>query len=249
MTVPCGSALCMENRMRLGILTYALPHLKTEQVLHGLLRRGGMDIALYALPFVPRLERKVLFQHRPDQLAAAHPAVIARRFSLPYHEVPTADAIAGGDSDPPDTMLVTVGALIGPRLLERARVFNVHAGLIPAVRGLDAFKWAIHDDMPLGVSLHAIDADVDRGDHVLSLPTPVYPDDTPATLARRHYEAEIALLIGFQDALRAPASPLPGLDDRPARKRMPAETERLMLDRFPAYVDRHAVAHPLRPQM
>lgn len=235
--------------MRLGILTYALPHLKTEQVLHGLLRQGGVDIALYALPFVPRPERKVLFQHRPDQLDAAHPAAIARRFSLPYHEVATADAIVGGGGDPPDRMLVTVGALIGPRLLEHARVFNVHAGLIPAVRGLDAFKWAIHDDMPMGVSLHAIDADVDRGEHILSLPTPVYPGDTPASLARRHYEAEIALLVGFQDALRAPRPPLDGLDDRPARKRMPAEVERAMLDRFPAYVERHAIAVPQRPEM
>lgn len=224
--------------MRLGLLTYALPHLKTEQVLHGLLLRGGWDIEVYALPFTPRPERKVLFQHRPDQFAAAHPAGIAQRFSLPYREVATADDIP----DPPELMLVTVGALIGPRLLERTRVLNVHSGLIPAVRGLDAFKWAVHDGMPLGVSLHAIDAEVDRGEHILSLPTPVYPDDTPATLARRHYEAEIALLTGFQDALRAPAPPLPGLEDRPARKRMPAAVEEEMLARFPAYLDRHGQA-------
>lgn len=224
--------------MRLGLLTYALPHLKTEQVLHGLLLRGGWDIEVYALPFTPRPERKVLFQHRPDQFAAAHPAGIAQRSSLPYREVATADDIP----DPPELMLVTVGALIGPRLLERTRVLNVHSGLIPAVRGLDAFKWAVLDGMPLGVSLHAIDAEVDRGEHILSLPTPVYPDDTPATLARRHYEAEIALLTGFQDALRAPAPPLPGLEDRPARKRMPAAVEEEMLARFPAYLDRHGQA-------
>jgi phosphoribosylglycinamide formyltransferase-1 len=224
--------------MRLGLLTYALPHLKTEQVLHGLLLRGGLDIEVYALPFTPRPERKVLLQHRPDQFAAAHSSGIARRFSLPYREVATADDIP----DPPELMLVTVGALIGPRLLERTRVLNVHSGLIPAVRGLDAFKWAVHDGMPLGVSLHAIDAEVDRGEHILSLPTPVYPDDTPATLARRHYEAEVALLTGFRDALQRPAPPLPGLEDRPARKRMPAAVEEEMLTRFPAYLERYGQA-------
>lgn len=224
--------------MRLGLLTYALPHLKTEQVLHGLLLQGGLDIEVYALPFTPRPERKVLFPHRPDQFAAAHPAGIALRFSLPYCEVAAADDIP----DPPELMLVTVGALIGPRLLERTRVLNVHSGLIPAVRGLDAFKWAVHDGMPLGVSLHAIDAEVDRGEHILSLPTPVYPDDTLATLARRHYEAEVALLIGFRDALRTPAPPLPGLEDRPARKRMPAAVEEEMLERFPAYLERYGQA-------
>lgn len=222
--------------MRLGIITYALPHLKTEQVMHGLLRQGGLDIELYALPFAPRPERRVLFQHRPDQLASVHPKAIAQHFSLPYHEITE----AGDISNPPEMMLVTVGALIGPQLLERTRVFNVHAGLIPAVRGLDAFKWAVHDEMPLGVTLHAIDSEVDRGDHVLSLPTPVYPDDTPMTLARRHYEAEIALLVGFQDALRAPGQPLPGLEERPVRKRMPMASEETMLARFPGYVARYA---------
>lgn len=222
--------------MRLGIITYALPHLKTEQVLHGLLRRGGMNIEVYALPFLPRPERRVLFQHRPDQFASVCPKGIARHFSLPYHEIAVADDIP----NPPEAMLVTVGALIGPRLLDRTRVFNVHAGLIPTVRGLDAFKWAVHDGVPLGVTLHAIDREVDRGDHVLSLSTPIYSDDTPLTLARRHYEAEIALLVGFQDALRTPGQPLPGLEERPARKRMPMASEEAMLARFPRYVERYA---------
>lgn len=223
------------NGARLGIITYSRPHLKSEQVLNGLLERGETGLEIYALPFQPRPERDVLFQHRPDPFAAAHPAGIAQLTGLPYHEIESADAI----DDPPELMLITVGALIGPRLLARSRVLNVHAGLIPAVRGLDAFKWAVHDGLPLGITLHAIDGAVDCGEHIRSRMTPVYSGDTLATLARRHYDAEVAQMIDFRAALASPTPPSE-LEDRPPRKRMPIAVEAVMLDRFAAYVDRYA---------
>lgn len=56
---------------QIGLITYNTNHLKTEQILSRL--AGKYDLEVYALPFVPRKPREVLFQHRPDQSVAAHP--------------------------------------------------------------------------------------------------------------------------------------------------------------------------------
>ena len=59
--------------LKVGIVSYDYPHLKTEQLLHRLLFRNKLaagprfDIKLLALPFSPRPLREVLFAHRPDQ--------------------------------------------------------------------------------------------------------------------------------------------------------------------------------------
>ena len=220
-----------------AIITYDHPHLKTEQLVHALLARGETVDALYALPFTPRPARPVLFAHRPDQSEAAHPKRIARAQGLRFVPAASAQALAIDE----DEALIAIGCLIPEHVLRATRILNVHAGIIPACRGLDAFKWALLDGKPLGVTLHRIDADIDMGDIHHVSPTPVYPDDTPERLARRHYENELEVLAGYarwRDARVDQSHIAPG----EARRRMPRETEQRMLEAFPAYVEAFARA-------
>lgn len=216
--------------MSIAVLTYRTPHLKTEQVVLRLVERGE-SIALYALPFAPRPGRPVAFAHRPEMADGADPEELATTLSLPFTPIEGPEDITGDF----DAVVVAGAGLLPASFVERYRVVNCHPGLQPAVRGLDAFKWAIHDGMPLGVSLHLVDVEVDAGKHLASRRTPVLPSDTVDSLARRHYEREIALLTDFRRYLDAPESHLPGLAVRPARKRMPVEAERSMLANFDAW--------------
>jgi phosphoribosylglycinamide formyltransferase-1 len=101
---------------------------------------------------------------------------------------------------------------------------------------LDAFKWTILDQMPLGVTLHYIDAEVDAGETIAIFETPVFPDDDLATLARRHYELELDVLCEFLKIARSGGRlPCAEYPSNPPRRRMGIEREREMMANFPAY--------------
>ena len=173
--------------MQIGILTYDCPHLKTEQLVNLMLPRGGHEVTLIVQPFTPRPERTVLFRHRPDMSLGRHPVDLARWWSLEVIEVADLARIPTHF----DALIVAGAGLLPAEVVTRVPVVNAHPGLIPAVRGLDSFKWAIRDGMPLGVTLHLIDDGIDLGRPLASTYTPVFVDGSLESLARRHYEMEI----------------------------------------------------------
>lgn len=213
----------------LGIITYDTNHLKTEQILLWLV--GRYDMKVYALPYVQRPVRKVLYQHRPEQLAAAHPREICKHYGLPYIPVEN-DAQIDNSCD---LHLITGAGILTAECLRGKRVLNGHPGVIPAARGLDAFKWSIYHMLPLGVTLHYIDKQVDAGEVVSIVPTPVFPSDTLETLARRHYENEIQMLARFDVYLEHPQNPFAGIAQGESRRRMKAEQEAVLRERFEQY--------------
>lgn len=218
-----------------GLITYDHPHLKTEQVFYRLLGKK-YRYKFYALPFVPRPERPVIFAHRPDQTQAAHPRELAARHGVSYKICATDRDIDGAC----DVYLIFGGVLLSAACVSDKRILNCHAGIIPICRGLDAFKWAIHDGKPIGVTLHAIDADVDKGEVLAVIPTDVHASDTLPVLARRHYENEVDCLSRFDEFLRPSANPYA---DQPAgepRRRMPQETEKQLERDFAAYKEKFA---------
>jgi phosphoribosylglycinamide formyltransferase-1 len=92
------------------------------------------------------------------------------------------------------------------------KIINCHPGILPAVRGLDAFKWTIYEMKPLGVTLHYIDEEVDSGEIISVIPTPIFITDDLETLARRHYENEIYVLSNFEEYLNRPVNPFLGIE-------------------------------------
>ncbi|MCI9169700.1 MAG: hypothetical protein HFF42_01975 [Lawsonibacter sp.] len=212
-----------------GIITYDTRHLKTEQILLQLADR--YDIRVYALSYVQRPARNVLFQHRPDQSVAVHPRDICAHYGLPYVPVEN-DAQIDSCCD---LYLITGAGILSTECLRGKRILNGHPGVIPAARGLDAFKWSIYHMLPLGVTLHYIDEQVDVGEVVSIVPTPVFPSDTLETLARRHYENEIQTLVHFEEYLQHPQNPFTGIAEGESTRRMRAEQEQELPLRFGRY--------------
>jgi phosphoribosylglycinamide formyltransferase 1 len=121
------------------------------------------------------------------------------------------------------------------------KIINVHPGIIPSARGLDAFKWSIVDGVPLGVTMHFIDAEVDAGKIIAVVRTPVFKTDSLEVLARRHYELELDVeseFLAFLD--EKDRGILPQYPANPPRMRMPAAIEKEMFAKFEEYKQRFA---------
>ena len=222
----------------LGLITYDTPHLKTEQVLTGLLSKyDPKQFKFYALPFEARKPRTILKSHRPDQTASIHPQILAETHKIPYVSVEH-DWEIPNDCE---YFLILGAGLLSERFISGKQVINCHPGIIPAVRGLDAFKWAIYDMKSLGITLHFIDKHVDAGEVISIIPTDVYKTDTFETLARRHYENEILAMCHFEYHLKTRTNIFLGIPEGESRRRMSTKDEMLMEGKFGDYVEQFSI--------
>ena len=213
--------------MNIGVITYDIPHLKTEQLVLSLLHNNSISkITLYALPFVTRKARLVKYPHRPDQKLSVNQKEFISYSKVYYQRWDGKSHVSHND----EVVIIAGGGIINPNLFGNTPILNVHPGLIPLVRGLDSFKWSIYLDHPLGVSLHVIDEKVDKGVLLCVKKTPVFASDTYYSLARRHYESEINLLTDSLSYLGKPI--VSEYDEQPANLRMPAEKEICMMRKF-----------------
>jgi methionyl-tRNA formyltransferase len=81
---------------------------------------------------------------------------------------------------------------------------NVHASLLPRHRGAAPIAWAIlAGDRVTGVTIMAMNAEMDAGDVLLARETSIRPDDTTGTLTERLADLGAAALGEAIDGLRA----------------------------------------------
>jgi methionyl-tRNA formyltransferase len=85
-------------------------------------------------------------------------------------------------------LLVLGGTRIirGPILAIPARgTVNAHPGLLPRLRGSSSVGWALYHDLPLGSTVHFVDASIDTGPIILRRRLAVCRGDTYEGLVRR----------------------------------------------------------------
>lgn len=206
---------------KIGIITYQTNHLKTEQILEGIIPYG-YDIKIYALPFFVREPREVFFKHRPNQSIGANPKFIARKYNLEYQECSSDLHIDNACS----LYLVAGCGILSRECLSGKKIINCHPGIIPNSRGLDSFKWAIYYKRPLGITLHYLGNEVDDGEIICVIPTSIYEDDSMEKLARRHYENEIRTFINFEYYVKNPINNFSNLVKNELTKRMNISLEK-----------------------
>jgi phosphoribosylglycinamide formyltransferase-1 len=222
-----------QRDIRIGLITYDASHLKTEQVIHNLLRNGYKNIILFALPFKARSKREVLIEHRPSQIDSISTDILAKKNNFEFCRFNGSTDLRGCD-----IYLITGAGILAPEVIGNQKIINAHPGIIPASRGLDSFKWSIYYGVELGVTLHFIDKNVDSGEIIRIMKTPVYREDSIATLARRHYESEVDMLSNFHYHLSHPFAEC--FPTNAATRRMPIDIERVMCQRFDEYKEKYA---------
>ena len=110
--------------------------------------------------------------------------------------------------------LVVLGGtrIIRPYILEipPRGTLNAHPGLLPWLRGSSSVGWALYKDLPVGSTIHFIDADIDTGPIVLQRELPVHKDDTYESLVHRVLTLSGELMaetVALMDAGEAPRTP------------------------------------------
>ncbi len=225
-----------DNGMSVGIITYDYFHLKTEQVVHKLLRKREIaEIKIFALPFKKRGKKVVLIPHRPDQTNAITTEDLANKNGFEFIRWDGVSELVECNY-----YIITGAGILPTNVIKDKKIINAHPGIIPYVRGLDSFKWSIYEDSELGVTLHFIDEGIDTGEIITIEKTPIYDGDSLATLARRHYELEIDLISDYLFYINNPTILSFPHKDAPLHKRMPAEIEAKMVRQFDDYKEKHA---------
>lgn len=180
--------------MRLIAFVYDFPHFKSTQGLFALKRAGFDDVLAVGAPRRDLGIKESYYQFRTlDMADAHHPREACAALGYEYR-------VATHESVRPCAEGAAIGLVLGARILPAAVVddgvpiVNLHPGVLPLNRGLDTLKWAVHDGLPQAVSVHRIDARVDRGALLHEEIVPVYEQDGPADIYNRLMWAQIALV-------------------------------------------------------
>jgi len=99
--------------------------------------------------------------------------------------------------DPEIFVVVAYGRILPPALLAIPRLgcWNVHASLLPSLRGAAPIQWAIiRGDSRTGVAVMRMEEGLDTGPVAAVTETPIGDDDTAATLSARLSRLGAALL-------------------------------------------------------
>ncbi len=160
-----------------GTPAFALPSLEAA-------RRGGTLTAVVTQPPRPA--------GRGMATAPSPVEVRARELSVPVHS-PAAvrdpaflDLLRG--QDPDLAVVVAYGRILPPAVLAIPRLgcVNVHASLLPRLRGAAPIQWAIANRLPVtGVTLMQLDEGMDTGPLLMAEETPIGEEETAPLLSRR----------------------------------------------------------------
>lgn len=65
----------------------------------------------------------------------------------------------------PDLIVFTGGNILRKQLLQvpRIGVFNIHLGLLPEIQGMSSPEWSLLTGVPVGITIHRMDAGIDTG--------------------------------------------------------------------------------------
>lgn len=218
------------------VLTYAAPHRKTYDTLCRLKSLGYRDVLVWAVPMHYKKQFVPLYEHRPPVYADINTKQQCGSFGYRYVESESGyECLPENKSTP---VLVCGAGLLPESLIKSRCVVNSHPGYIPFARGLDAFKWAIYENLPIGVTTHLIGDEVDAGAIIDRREVPIYRNDTFHALAQRVYETEIIMLV---DSLRLQAKPqfFENAEGHELHKRMPKELEEHLMERFRKLIEAH----------
>jgi|SRR5674476_73540 len=86
--------------------------------------------------------------------------------------------------------------LVPPEYVDAFAIINIHPALLPNYGGKGMYGSFVHESVvrnqekESGITIHLVNKEYDKGDHLLQVKCPVNSNDTPETLAARIHELE-----------------------------------------------------------
>lgn len=219
--------------MHVGLITFQTGHLKTRDVARRLLDHGHR-VTVFAFPFKfrpPKIGPR-RYQDRPWQLvetfADLRCAVIDYIHMNGWDDETAAEFFTGCD-----IWLHCTAKIIPKSFIEGRTILNCHPGLLPFNRGVDAFKRSIVEKWPVGITLHVIDEEIDRGTILCPMKVPIFETDELSDVCQRMYDYEIDLLGNFEHHLEMKRKGWAVGDDHPCSHIMiPVEQDQRLAEIF-----------------
>jgi methionyl-tRNA formyltransferase len=159
----------------LGALTLSTLHIGT--LLRKLGQLGAKEVTRYAhAKLIPRPDDKParlgnpylepLLKHKHGIFRSLREVAAFYEFPLATcHDQNSPHSIARLKQWAPDLIIFTGGTILREQLLELPRlgVLNVHLGMLPEIRGMSSPEWSLLKHVPVGVTIHYMDAGIDTG--------------------------------------------------------------------------------------
>jgi len=213
------------------IFAYDFPHKKTQDILLRLAIEGLKPKLVIASPWEKLSVAPASLRVKPRHCDLVHPRDICAALGIKYR------VLAHNSEDCVQVLQSAkceIGVVAGARILKQpvidavsVGIINLHPGLLPQMRGLDALQWSIYENQPLGVTSHVIDKRVDAGYIIERQVIKEYADDTLIDLSLRLQQTEINMVANAVRHLQD--SKLTGLEAIPSglpyHRKMPAELE------------------------
>jgi phosphoribosylglycinamide formyltransferase-1 len=218
----------------IGIITYDKPHRKTQDLITKLILNGYLQLHLIVIPWVDRKNFQPIFKHRPSKCVNISIEELADRLRLSYSKVEINNLNNYLLNNTFTHILIGGAGLLPEELVINHKIINSHPGYLPNVKGLDAFKWAIYQGQPIGVTTHYISNKVDEGELIERRIIPIYFEDSFHNLAYRLYETEIEMLVNSIKLIDDNQVNKESLIDNRylPNKRMTHNNEIIMMNRF-----------------
>ncbi len=205
------------------VLTYLIPHRKTQDILRGL-RDRDIAVRVMGLPFTFISKHKSLYSVFPKAEDISQ-RQFCEQLGFEYEELECLPSLEN------ETVLIGGAQLLPKDFVTNNTVINVHGGWLPEVRGLDCLKWAIYENKPIGVTTHIVDQNIDAGMMIDRREVDLYVTDTFADVALRSYNIEIEMIVDALSYNESKLTPLSTTVSTPHR-RMKKSDERIMIERL-----------------
>ncbi|WP_295842921.1 formyltransferase family protein [uncultured Apibacter sp.] len=226
---------------KIAVICYNKPTRKTQEVLLRLKGKGYNDVDVYAIPFILRKTLHPLIAHRPSELLVKidnEQLVANLNFTYISKEIEELDECFTKKSY--HSILIAGAGLLPESLVSRHKLINSHPGYLPYVRGLDALKWAIYKNLPIGVTVHYVDKYADAGLLITQEKLDILSEDTFHSMCFKLWNLEMQLLVDSIEIIDTDIQLLPlSTEGGESHRRMPKDKEKKLFQKFEEYKNRN----------
>jgi folate-dependent phosphoribosylglycinamide formyltransferase PurN len=154
----------------------ALPAADRGTLLRKLGQWGARDVIRYArAKLIPNRNGahaqlhnpclRPLLQHDKGIFRSLREVAAVYHFPVAVCKDQNAHSIARLKEWSPDLIIFAGGNILRQQLLDvpRLGVLNLHLGLLPEVRGMSTPEWSLLNHVPVGITIHYVDAGIDTG--------------------------------------------------------------------------------------
>lgn len=147
----------------------------------------------------------------------------------------------------PDILILGQTGILGKELLNIPKIgtLNAHPGVLPYYRGIDCIQWALHESQfdKVGCSVHWVDAGIDTGPIIATVPYRFVGDETLDILLERVEDLAVAAMADTVSALQRSGSVQSAAQNRDTGRhchKMPRKAERAARQSLNAFLKSHA---------